>query len=330
MVRIDDALLNDKLAGTATLRILVEGQDPDVLQDPAVMKAIDALTGYLEAEPKIGGVTALTGHVKRIHQAMNRGDPAYYSIPDDARTIGQYLFLYSMAAGPNGLLAFVDSQYRRTMIRALSKTDAASFSRDLLERLRKFADQRFAGLPVEVGIAGGTLGVQTALNDVVVEEKISNMLQVSAIIFVLCSWLLRSLVGGLFVLMPLVVAVAFNLGVMGWLQIWLDMATATITAMGVSIGADFAIYLIFRIREELARSGDLAGAIRVSLMTSGKAIFYVSSAVALGYLVLPLSGFSIWIRLGFLTSLIVGVSAIATLALIPALALLTKPNFLSR
>jgi hypothetical protein len=327
-VRIDDALLNQRLEGTATLRILVEGREPNVLQQPAVLRAIDDLGSFLEAEPDIGGVTSLPGHVKRMHQAMNAGDPAYYRIPDDAAMIGEYLFLYGMSAGPNGLTAFVDAQYRQTMIRALSRSDTASFSRDLLERLQTFAAERFKGLPVEVGIAGGTLGIQTALNDVVVEEKMSNVLQISAVIFLLCSWLLRSFVGGLFVLTPLVVAVVFNLGMMGWTRTWLDMATATITAMGVSIGADFAIYLIFRIREEMARCGDLAEAIRTSLRTSGKAIFFVSSAVALGYLVLPLSGFSIWIRLGLLTSMIVAMSAVATLVLIPSLALLIRPRFL--
>ncbi len=329
-VRIDDALLNERLAGTATLRILIEGEDANVLQRPDVLSAVDALAAYLEADPEIGGVTALPGHVKRIHQAMNQGDPSFYRVPQDQGTIGQYLFLYEMAAGPNGLTAFVDPQYRRTMIRALSKTDAASFSHELINRLHAFTEDRFRGLPVEVGIAGGTLGVQTALNDVVVEEKIRNMIQVSAIIFLLCSWLLRSFVGGLFVLLPLVVAVAFNFGMMGWTSTWLDMATATITAMGVSIGADFAIYLIFRIREELLRGADLERAVRISLRTSGKAIFFVSSAVAVGYLVLPLSGFSIWIRLGVLTSVIVAVSAFATLTLIPALALLVRPRFLTR
>lgn len=327
-VRVDDALLNEKLAGTATLRILVEGEKADVLQRPAVLRAIDGLAEYLEADTEIGGVTSLAGHVKRMHQATHGGDPAYYKIPEDERTIGEYLFLYSMSAGPNGLAAFVDAKFQHTMIRALSKNDSASYSLDLIARLRRLTDQSFRGLPVEVGIAGGTLGIQTALNDIVVSEKVSNLLQVSAIIFLLCSWLLRSFVGGLFVLMPLAVAVAFNFGMMGWTQTWLDMATATITAMGVSIGADFAIYLIFRIREEKARCGDLTEAVRASLRTSGKAIFFVSSAVALGYLVLPLSGFSIWIRLGMLTSLIVSMSAIATLVLIPSLALLLRPRFL--
>jgi len=214
------------------------------------------------------------------------------------------------------------------MIRALSKTDTAAFSRDLIARLQSFAAERFRDLPVEVGIAGGTLGVQTALNDVVVAEKIANIAQVSAIIFLLCAFLLRSLVGGVFVLIPLALAVIFNLGVMGWTHTWLDMTTATITEMGISIGADFALYLIFRIREEIVRGAVLDEAIRVALRTSGKAIFFVSSAVAVGYLVLPLSGFSIWIRLGFLTALIVSVSALATLLMIPALALTFRPRFL--
>jgi len=120
-----------------------------------------------------------------------------------------------------------------------------------------------------------------------------------------------------------------NLGVMGWSRTWLDMTTAAITAMGVSIGADFAIYLICRIREEAKRGMPLNDAVRASLHTSGKAILFVSSAVALGYLVLPCSGFSIWARLGVLTALIVSISALATLTVLPSLAVLVKPRFLA-
>ena len=108
------------------------------------------------------------------------------------------------------------------------------------------------------------------------------------------------------------------------------MTTAAITAMGVSIGADFAIYLLFRIREELRTASSPEMAIRESLRTSGKAVFFVSSAVALGYLVLPFAGFSIWTRLGVLTATIITTSALATLTLIPALALIVRPRFLER
>ncbi len=327
-VRKDDALLNEKLPGTASLRILIEGQRRNVLQDPDVLKAISDLETFMEEDPEIGAVTSIADHIKRMNQAMNNGERSFYTIPDNARLIAQYLFLYGMAAGPDGLTAFVDGDYQRAVIRGLSKTDSAAFSRDFIARVRDYVGQRFRGLAVNVGVAGGTIGIQTAMNDVVTHEKLVNMAQVAAIIFLLSTLTFRSLVAGIFTLLPLACAVAVNLGVMGWSHIWLDMTTAAITSMGVSIGADFAIYLVFRIREEMGRTGSAQTAIRTSLRTSGKAIFFVSSAVALGYMVLLLSGFSIWTRLGMLTALIISVSALASLTVIPALALLLQPRFL--
>ena len=181
-----------------------------------------------------------------------------------------------------------------------------------------------------VGIAGGTIGVQTAMNDIVVREKIINMVQIGAIIFLLSALVLRSLLGAAFVLVPLMIGVIVNLGLMGWSHTWLDMTTAAITAMGVSIGADFAIYLIFRIREESAAAASLEDAIHTSLLTPGKAIFFVSSAVAVGYMALPFSGFSLWARLGVLTAVIVSVSALAAIIAIPALLLVLRPRFIER
>jgi predicted RND superfamily exporter protein len=62
--------------------------------------------------------------------------------------------------------------------------------------------------------------------------------------------------------------------------------------------------------------------------TSGKAIAYVSLAIAGGYLILCLSGYVFHIELGVLVALAMVVSSIATVTLLPALALLTRPAFL--
>src|SRR6185503_7302147 len=96
----------------------------------------------------------------------------------------------------------------------------------------------------------------------------------------------------------------------------------------MSIGADFAVYLIFRIREERRRHATLPDAVATALRTSGKAIFSVSSAVTLGYLVLLLAGFSLWTRLALVTSGMIFTSALASLTLLPALILRLEPRFL--
>lgn len=107
------------------------------------------------------------------------------------------------------------------------------------------------------------------------------------------------------------------------------MSTAAVTAMGVSIGADFAIYLIFRLREEL-REHDLVQGVQRTLLTSGKAIFFVSSAVTLGYLILVFSGFAAWMHLGGLTALIMTVSSLAAVSVLPALIIIVRPRFIEQ
>ena len=149
----------------------------------------------------------------------------------------------------------------------------------------------------------GTLASNSALTETMVRGKILNVLQIGAITVLIATIVLRSFLAGLLVAVPLAIAVLINFGVMGAADIRLDVATSAVTAMAVGIGADYAVYFLFRMREEYARDGDFAAALRRSLTTSGKAILFVSSAVGLGYSVLCLSGFRLFVQLGALVGL---------------------------
>jgi predicted RND superfamily exporter protein len=106
------------------------------------------------------------------------------------------------------------------------------------------------------------------------------------------------------------------------------MATAAITAMGVSIGADFAIYLIYRMREERRTGGGLVESVEQALLTAGHAVCFVSSAIVAGYLTLLGAGFRTWTHVGVLTSLMITASALATLTVLPAIVVIIRPRFL--
>lgn len=59
---------------------------------------------------------------------------------------------------------------------------------------------------------------------------------------------------------------------MGWLDIPLNIPNSLISAMAVGIGADYAIYFLYRLREILREEGgDIKDAIRKTLSTAGKA-----------------------------------------------------------
>jgi predicted RND superfamily exporter protein len=325
-VRMDDAAINEKFGGTSTLSLLVDGQNDGAIEDPAVLAAMNDLQRLLQTFPEVGKTISVVDYVKQVHRAVEPEEAAKTELPADRSLIAQYLFLYSMS-GPEGLNAVVDPTYRQAVIRAFSKSDATAFADTLFSQVNDYVAERFRDLPATVEVAGGSLGVQVAVNSVIVHEKLRNMLQIGVIILLLSAIVLRSIVGGLLVLVPLVTALVVDLGLMGWTGTSLSMSTAAMTAMGVSIGADFAIYLVFRLQEEL-RSVSLERGLEHSVQTAGKAIIFVSSAVSLGYMVLLFSEFAAWRHLGALSALIMTVSSLATILVLPPMIIVLRPRFL--
>ena len=178
---------------------------------------------------------------------------------------------------------------------------------------------------------GGSVAEETALAEVMVRSKLLNMLQIGAILLVIAPVTFRSLVAGLLVVVPLVLAVLANFGLMGFTGIPLNISNSLTSAMVVGVGADYAIYLIFRLREELARTADQAEAVRTALRTAGKATLFVASAVAGGYAVLLFSfGFYQHVWMAILIGAAMIVSCFATLTVVPALLLMTRPAFVFR
>lgn len=318
---VADREIRARFTGTSTIRVLVEADETATLVDPAALRGIEALQAVLRDEPEVTATVSVADSVKALHAAMS-DDPAARVIPDDRALLAQYLLLLD---GPP-LARVLTPDHRAAAVYALARSDDVGWVEDVFGRLRETA-ARVLPPGVRARVAGGELAQAAANNETVVREKLLNILQVSAVIFALSALAFRSLVAGLLVLSPLACAVAVNLGTMGWVGSWLSFATASYTAMGVSLGADLAIYLLFRLREEL-RDRPLEEALRESLRTSGRAIFFVSSAIAFGYAALLASGFALWRQLGAYVALMISASALATLTVLPAIILLLRPRFL--
>jgi uncharacterized membrane protein YdfJ with MMPL/SSD domain len=174
---------------------------------------------------------------------------------------------------------------------------------------------------------GGSITTPTAINEVMVAGKIRNVIQIFAVVFIVAAIMFRSLRLGALILLPLAATLLAVFGVMGWAQIPLQVATATMAALAVGIGADYAIYLTWRLREELRNGVDEAAAIAATYATAGKAILFVATAVAAGYAALMASlGFNIHLWLGLLTSVSMLAAALSTLTLYAAVLLTVRPR----
>ncbi len=325
--RQEDRVLNNRLGGTNTLNVLIEGLREDAIKDPKILAAIESTQRFLEKQPNVGKTISLADFIKRMNQAMHGDNMTYYRIPESRNLISQYLLLYSMSGEPGDFDSYIDYGYKFANIMVFLRTDNTIYVQKLIDRLKAYAATQF-GSDVRIKI-GGTSPENTALTEVMVHGKILNIVQIGAVVFIISVLVFRSLAAGLLVIMPLLLAVIANFGLMGVAGISLNIPNSLTSAMVVGIGADYAIYLIYRLREELAAGATETTAIHNALNTAGKASLFVASAVAGGYSVLLFSfGFYIHIWMAILIGCAMLVSVFAALILIPALILSFRPRFI--
>ena len=326
-VSVDDTKINGRFAGTNTLVLLVEGETEGALEDPQVIRAIDRVERLLEAQPSVGKASSYVDFVARMHSAMTADRNDVSRLPATRAMVAQYLFLYSLS-GAEQMDTLIDPTHRAAKVRFLVHEDSTLRGQELIGIARDFVSRAFPpGITVRYT---GTLASTAAATEVMVEGKIRNIAQIGIITFTIAALLLRSVLAGLLVATPLALAVVVNFGVMGFLGIPLDATTSAIAAMAVGIGADYAVYFLFRVREERAMTPTLHQALDRALMTSGKAVLFVSTAIAGGYVMLCLSGFRLHVQLGGLVALAMLTSSASALVLLPAAVSLIEPRFLGR
>jgi predicted RND superfamily exporter protein len=323
----DDDHLDKVFAGTNTLYVLVEGRRPGRMEDPDVLRAIDGMQKYLQEQPGVGRSLSIADFIRRMNMAMHGDDPSYNTIPNSHDLIAQYLLLYTSSGDPGDFSTYVDNGYQSANIFTFLKEHDTGKFNALVGRLRAYAATHF---PRDVSVSfGGSVAEDAAIHQIVARAKLLNMLQLAAVFFALTALVFRSALAGLLVLVPLAVTVAVNFGLMGWTGIPFNINNSLTAAMAVGIGADYVIYLLFRLREEQTIAPTASEAMQRTLVTAGSAIVFVAIAVAAGYSVLLLSyGYWNQIWMGILICTAMATSAAAAITLVPVLVLWLQPAFI--
>jgi hypothetical protein len=331
-LRIDERALNAHFGGTSTFYVMVEGKQPDALKNPAVVSAIEDLQRGLAAVPGVGKTESYVDYLRKMNRTFHGDRDEFERVPSTEAEVSNFLFLYSISGNPADFARLIDYRYRRAVVWTFLKSDSTV----LAERLIGVVEARrgaFERLGITVGVAGSS-PVTVALNRTMVDGKLENIAQIAAIIFVASAVVLRSLLGALLVLLPLGLAVLINFAVMGLTGVTLGIGTAAISAMAVGMGADYAIYFLFRLREAYRdldgaahQPAALDRAVRTAVATSGKAICYVAVAISAGYLTLPFSGYYLHME-GILVPIAMLTSALGALILLPLLIVGFQPGFI--
>jgi hypothetical protein len=171
-------------------------------------------------------------------------------------------------------------------------------------------------------------GMLVLYNNVLQSLFRSQILTLGAVflaILVMFLVLFRSLSLALIALAPNMLAAGMVLGVMGLLGIPLDIMTITIAAIVVGIGVDDCIHYVHRYMHEFAVDRDYRAAMYRCHNSIGRAMYYTTLTVVIGFSTLTLSNFTPSIYFGLLTVLAMVAAVLGALLLLPRLIIQFKP-----
>lgn len=161
-------------------------------------------------------------------------------------------------------------------------------------------------------------------------EAVSRALQVSMPIaiflcLVIASVMMRSLRYALVSIVPIILVVAWLYAFMYAFGFNLNLVTATIGAISIGIGIDYAIHFTMRYREEMAKVVAREQALRATGESTGMALAASALSSIVGFSILAFAPMPLFASYGLLTAVMIVMALLASLLVLPSLlALVTR------
>lgn len=198
------------------------------------------------------------------------------------------------------------------------ESDRSLRRNELIHRIRTELVEKFDLNESQVHLSGMLVLYNNMLQSLF-RSQVLTLGAVFLAIFAMFVLLFRSLRLAATAIVPNLASAVVVLGLIGWLAIPLDLMTITIAAITVGIAVDDTIHYIHRFQIEFARDKDYWAAIHRCHRTIGRAMYYTSVTIMLGFSILALSQFTPTIYFGLLTSSAMLVALLANMTLLPVL-----------
>jgi len=282
------------------------------------LETVAKIHAYLESLPETGKVLSIASSMAFLTQ-INNDEPLnnitlsvmYKRLPDDVR---KALFTPYMASDGNQI---------RFSIR-IYESDVNLKRNDMLVKIRKDLKEKFSLEDDQIKLSGMVVLYNNMLQSLF-SSQIKTLGVVFLAIMVMFMILFRSLLISILAIIPNVISAGIVLGLMGLLNMPLNIMTITIAAITIGIAVDDTIHYIHRFIEEYEIDKNYWAAVKRCHASIGRAMYYTSITITLGFSILALSNFNPTISFGILTGLAMMVAMFANLTLLPLLLIRFQP-----
>jgi predicted RND superfamily exporter protein len=179
---------------------------------------------------------------------------------------------------------------------------------------------------VQFVMAGGSMGIIAAINDEVERSHVANISLIFIVIFLLHSVTYKSIPSGLIIFLQISTATMVSLAYMAIKGVGLNINTLPVQSVGVGIGVDYAIYIVDRIRQEVADTADIDEAVRRAVRTTGMAVTFTATTVVGGILLWTFSNLRFQAEMAQLLVFLMILNMFGAITVVPAFYSILRPK----
>ena len=304
--------VSEKLSGPKVIYLTLKGAPGDFKEHNNLQELFE-ISNALRSYEEFDSVVSLADYISLVNQEMHDGDPSYFSIPDNDSLIAQYLLFFHRS----DIESFVNSDFSQANVVMRTGIKNSTRFNALVSEISEMLDSGKFGPQVYV-LTGKSLLVSTSV-DKIVTSQITSLSSITVLLFIVVSTLFISLRCGLLAVLANLFSIAVGFGIMGILDVPLNVGTCMVAAITVGIGVDDTLHLMVRYNRELKNLKDEKRAIERALRSEMLPVLVTSLGLAGGFLVLAFSSFVPVQQFGVLSALVIGIAVISDLILTPVL-----------
>ena len=332
-------LIDDKLGGTTPLDIIIkfpkneeeiseiededwgeidDGDDEKYWFTKNKIDKIDKVHKYLETLPAVGKVLSFSS-ITQVATALNDGRTLgtlemgvlYTKIPDTIKKeiVDPYISIKASEARINLRVKDSMPELKRN---------------ELIKQINYDLENKLGFNKDEFKLAGVLILFNNLLQSLF-KSQILTLGFVIVGILIMFLVLFKNIKLSLIGIVPNFIAAFFILGIIGILNIPLDMMTITIAAITIGIAVDNSIHYIYRFKEEFKKIKSYEKTVTYCHSTVGIAILNTSITIVFGFSILIFSNFIPTIYFGIFTGIAMLLAMLLVLTLLPSLIIKFKP-----
>jgi len=313
----DNGYLTKHYATSSDLMAVMVTTPPDKCADYGTLVKMRALQQRLEQQPGVVLSNSFADLAKQLGSAFNEGSYKWAEIVPNPRVLNSIV-----TQAPRGL--FNEDCNLLSLYVYLADHRAATLQAVVAE-VESFAANNNTD-EVKFLLAAGSAGIEAATNQVVKHNNYLMLLGVYAAVVLLSLVAFRSWRAVLVAVLPLLLTSILAEALMVMLGIGLKVATLPVTALGVGIGVDYALYIL-SVTLTCQRAGaTLSQAYARSLLFVGRVVMLTGMTLAAGVATWMFSPIKFQADMGLLLAFMFLVNMFGALILLPSLASFLLPG----